>query len=69
MVVQFIEEGVGVECVLAVVNLQNMEVIQVTVAMRPLGLTRPKYQEGIGAGDRILGAVCIRIIFQVTELV
>lgn len=42
---QFTEEGVGVECVLALVNLQSMEVSQVTVAMRPLGLTRPKYQE------------------------
>lgn len=47
MVVQFTEEAVGVECILAVVNLQNVEVIQVTVAMRNLDLTRPKGQEGI----------------------
>ena len=38
-------------------------VIQVTVAMRNLDLTRPKGQEGIRAGDRNLGAIGIRIIF------
>ena len=69
MVVQFTEEGVGVECILAMVNLQNVEVIQVTVAMRNLDLTRPKCQEGTRAGDRNLGAIGIRIIFQVTGLV
>lgn len=63
MVVQFTEEAVGVECFLAVVNLQNVEVIQVTVAMRNLDLTRPKGQEGIRARDRNLGAIGIRIIF------
>lgn len=47
----------------------GMEVIQVTVAMRNLDLTRPKCQEGTRAGDRNLGAIGIRIIFQVTGLV
>lgn len=66
---QFTEGGVGVECILAMVNLQNVEVIQVTVTMRNLDLTRPKCQEGTRAGDRNLGAIGIRIIFQVTGLV